>query len=279
MKTVKEISKITGISIRTLRYYDEINLLKPTKISNAGYRLYDQTALSRLQEILFFKELDLPLSTIKSMLDNPSYNRQQILQMQKSLLERKRNRLNGIIELINDAMEGVNTMNFEPFNEEDITKIINHSLELQSEENKKTIIEKYGSLEAFHEFVSANLKNEEQSSEVIKIYGSKDKAVEASLSATGNMDDFKEAQRTTDEIYHRFAHAMNTDDDKLAETCVIQLAENHKKMFHLDNARYLLIKMAEDYLSGGQLNDATDAQYGAGISKYIGKAIYKYYGI
>ena len=83
MKTVKEISKITGISIRTLRYYDEINLLKPTKISNAGYRLYDQTALSRLQEILFFKELDLPLSTIKSMLDNPSYNRQQILQMQK----------------------------------------------------------------------------------------------------------------------------------------------------------------------------------------------------
>ena len=60
MNTVKEISKITGISIRTLRYYDEIGLLKPTELSKAGYRLYDQKALERLQQILFFRELEIP---------------------------------------------------------------------------------------------------------------------------------------------------------------------------------------------------------------------------
>ena len=60
MKTVKDVSEITGVSIRTLRYYDEIGLLKPTEFSDAGYRLYDDKALERLQEIMFFKELEIP---------------------------------------------------------------------------------------------------------------------------------------------------------------------------------------------------------------------------
>ena len=61
MKTVKEISMITGVSIRTLRYYDEISLLKPTELTQTGYRLYDNKALEKLQEILFFRELEIPL--------------------------------------------------------------------------------------------------------------------------------------------------------------------------------------------------------------------------
>ncbi len=66
MKTVKEISRLTGISVRTLHYYDEINLLKPTKTTDAGYRLYDDTALERMQQILLFRELEFPLKEIRS---------------------------------------------------------------------------------------------------------------------------------------------------------------------------------------------------------------------
>lgn len=75
MKTVKEISKITGISIRTLRYYDEIGLLKPARVTEAGYRLYDDRELEKLQEILFYKELEIPLSEIKKIMENPEYDK------------------------------------------------------------------------------------------------------------------------------------------------------------------------------------------------------------
>lgn len=67
MKTVKDVSDITGISIRTLRYYDEIGLLKPTKLTESGYRLYDNKALEQLQEIMFFRELEIPLMDIKKL--------------------------------------------------------------------------------------------------------------------------------------------------------------------------------------------------------------------
>ena len=88
MKTIKDMSKISGASIRTLRYYDEIGLLKPTKLTQAGYRLYDDKALEKLQEIMFFRELEIPLMDIKKIIDNPNYDREQALFTQKSLLER-----------------------------------------------------------------------------------------------------------------------------------------------------------------------------------------------
>lgn len=105
MKTVKDVSKITGVSIRTLRYYDEIGLLNPTELTEAGYRLYDNKALEKLQEIMFFRELDIPLIVIKKIMENPNYDKEQALLTQKNLLEQKRNRLNGIIELITDVMK------------------------------------------------------------------------------------------------------------------------------------------------------------------------------
>ncbi len=71
MKTVKQVSKQTGISVRTLHYYDEIGLLKPTTVTEAGYRLYDDKALEILQQILFFREFDLPLKEIKAILETP----------------------------------------------------------------------------------------------------------------------------------------------------------------------------------------------------------------
>lgn len=73
MKTVKDVSDITGISIRTLRYYDEIGLLKPTKLTESGYRLYNNKALEQLQEIMFFRELEIPLMDIKKIMENPKF--------------------------------------------------------------------------------------------------------------------------------------------------------------------------------------------------------------
>ena len=68
MKTVKEVSHLSGVSIRTLHYYDKIGLLKPTIVAENGYRYYDGTALSRLQMILYFRDLSFPLETIKTLL-------------------------------------------------------------------------------------------------------------------------------------------------------------------------------------------------------------------
>ena len=279
MKTVKEISKITGISIRTLRYYDEIGLLKPARVTEAGYRLYDDQELEKLQEILFYKELEIPLSDIKKIMENPEYDKQKALAVQKSLLEQKRNRLNGIIELIDDVMKGVNTMSFGAFTEEDVKKIIDHSLELQSQESLNAIIEQFGSLENCRASMEENLKDESRAAELIKIYGSKDKAVDASLAATGNMDELQQVQYDIYNIYKHFAIAMEKQDADMETECVGKLAESYKKLLRVDNARYVLLKTADDYVGNGVLTEATDKQYGQGVTKYIGEAIKRYYGV
>lgn len=281
MKTVKEISEITGITIRTLRYYDEIGLLKPTQLTEAGYRLYDNKALEKLQAIMFFRELEIPLTTIRDIMENPDYDKEQVLRAQKSLLEHKRNRLNGIIELITDVMKGVNTMSFEAFNDEDINKIIDHSLELQGDTAILAIIEKFGSMEAFRNYVSQNFKNEKTAALLIKIYGSKDKAVAASLQATGDQETFKKQQEDNDRIFRQFALAKENSDETLSMAAVEQLAENYKQLFHLDNARNLLLEIASNYLEQplSPLGEATDQQYGIGVTEYVGHAIRKYYGV
>ena len=85
MRTVKEVSQLTEISIRTLRYYDEIGLLKPVRTKENQYRIYDNKDLEKLQEIMFFKEMDIPLETIKKLLENPELDRKEILLLQKTL--------------------------------------------------------------------------------------------------------------------------------------------------------------------------------------------------
>ena len=106
MKTVKEVSELTGVSIRTLRYYDEIDLLKPAKVTEAGYRLYDESSLKILRQIMFFREMEVPLSEIKVIMKDSESDNRKILETQKMMLEIKRNRLNGIIEWISDVLKG-----------------------------------------------------------------------------------------------------------------------------------------------------------------------------
>lgn len=99
MKTVRQVSALAGVSVRTLHHYDAIGLLKPTAVSPAGYRLYDDTALARLQQILLFRELEFPLREIQDILDSPNYTLGQALEQQIGLLTLKKERLERLIDL------------------------------------------------------------------------------------------------------------------------------------------------------------------------------------
>lgn len=276
MKTVKDVAEISGVSIRTLRYYDEIGLLKPTQITEAGYRLYDNKALEQLQEILFFRELEIPLVEIKKIMENPNYDKEKILATQKALLEKKRNRLDGIIQLISDVMKGVNTMNFEAFNNEDCKKIVDHMISTMPTEEKEALIKEYGSLEAFQTFISENLQDEKVNAQLIKWYGSKEKAIDASIQPTESLDTLQQQQN---DIYNQFAIAKQTDDSDLANKAVSQLSESYKQMFQVENARNLLLDFASGFLNSEQLAQSVDAQYGEGVAKYIALSIQRYYGM
>ena len=82
MMTVKQMSSLTGVSVRTLQFYDEIGLLKPAQVTEAGYRMYDENAVAELQQILFFKELQFSLKDIKAILDSPDFDRNKALEQQ-----------------------------------------------------------------------------------------------------------------------------------------------------------------------------------------------------
>lgn len=142
MRTVKEVSKLTGISVRTLHHYDAIGLLKPTKVTEAGYRLYDDTALSRLQNILLFRELQFPLKEIKVILDSPDFDPREAIAQQIRLLELQYKRIGALISFAREIQtKGVETtMNFEVFDMNEI------------EQYKSEIKEKWGETKAYQEY-------------------------------------------------------------------------------------------------------------------------------
>ena len=120
MMTVHEVSRLTGVSIRTLQYYDRIGLLHPAEYTGAGYRLYDDTALEALQQILLFRELEFPLKDIQRIIRSPSFDRQKALDQQIALLELKKERLDNLIRLAREIRSsGVKTkMDFSAFDTE-----------------------------------------------------------------------------------------------------------------------------------------------------------------
>ena len=277
MKNVKEVAEITGISIRTLRYYDEIGLLKPTKLTEAGYRLYDNKALERLQQIMFFRELETPLAVIKNIMDQPGFDKGQVLLTQKALLEKKRNRLNGIIDLISDAMEGVNTMSFEEFTETDVKSLIANMQKGLTEEQFKEFIQQYGdgSIEAYEEKLTSALQDDKVKASMLKWYGSKEKVIDGSKPIP-NMDELRMEMEETHKRF--FAHIGHTGDEE-EYLLVSTLANLYKQMLHLDNARSFLLDLAKEYLENEKLAEAQDNQYGTGTAQHMAEAIQRYYGV
>lgn len=141
MMIVNEVSKLTGVSIRTLQYYDTIGLLKPSSYTESGYRLYDDTALERLQQILLFKELEFSLKEIKEIIDAPNFNREKALEQQIELLTLKKEHLENLIDFARGIkMIGVKKMDFTAF---DTKKI---------DEYAKRAKEQWGDTSEFREY-------------------------------------------------------------------------------------------------------------------------------
>ena len=124
MKSISQVARLTGISIRTLQYYDEIGLLKPSELTASGYRLYNDEALQTLQQILFFKELGFSLKKIKEILENPDFDRIAAFKKQKELFLLKRNRINRLIELLERLEQGEACMSFKEFDLSDYIRAL-----------------------------------------------------------------------------------------------------------------------------------------------------------
>lgn len=121
MRTVKEVSKLTGVSVRTLHHYDAIGLLKPTEVTGAGYRLYDDAALGRLQNILLFRELQFPLKEIKAILDSADFDPSEALAQQIKLLELQQKRIGELIAFAREIQKkGVGEMDFHVFDKSEL---------------------------------------------------------------------------------------------------------------------------------------------------------------
>ena len=121
--SVHEVAELTGITARTLHYYDEIGLLKPTKVTEAGYRMYDDKALSRLQNILLFRELEFPLKEIKEILNSPNFDPSEVIAQQIELLELQYKHIGELITFTREIQKkGVTAMNFDVFDKSEIEK-------------------------------------------------------------------------------------------------------------------------------------------------------------
>lgn len=141
MKTVKEVSKLTGVSVRALHHYDTIGLLKPTGVTEAGYRLYDGAAVERLYMILVLQELGFSLKEIADILNAPDYDRNRVLEKQIGLMQERIEKLQNRIALAKGMLIlGVNDMNFEDF---DPKKLDEYSTQAKA---------LYGKTDAYKEF-------------------------------------------------------------------------------------------------------------------------------
>ncbi len=138
MKTVHEVSEISGVSVRALHHYDAIGLLKPTKVTEAGYRLYDEAALCRLQTILLFKELGFSLSDIALILDSPQFDRNAALAEHVAMLKLQRAHVDGLIAQAQKMMRGERA---------DFAAFDNSNMEKYAEEVKA----KWGKTDAYRE--------------------------------------------------------------------------------------------------------------------------------
>lgn len=142
--TVHQLAKLAGVTSRTLRYYDKVGLLSPAHLGRNGYRYYGEDELVRLQQILFFRELDFPLEDIKAMIDSPSFDRIESLKYQKGLLALKRQRLDGIMKTID------NTITTMTNDEKPTEKDMYGSLSTEKiEEYKKEAKERWGNTDAY----------------------------------------------------------------------------------------------------------------------------------
>lgn len=240
MKTVHEVSELAGISVRTLHHYDAIGLLSPTEITDAGYRLYDDEALERLQCILLFKELEFPLKDIKAILDSPNFERNKALDQQIKLLKLKKEHIENLIDLATGIqMIGVKKlMNFEAF---DTKKI---------DEYARQAKESYGTTPAYREFEEKSKNRSKEQEQQLGI---------------GMMNIFAD--------FGKLLSLEPTDDTVQAK--VAELRAYITKHYYTCTPE-ILAGLGEMYAGGGSMTENINNYAGEGTAEFAAEAIRVY---
>ena len=241
MKTVNEVSKLTGVSIRALHHYDTIGLLKPTQVTQAGYRLYDDAALEKLYMILVFRELGLRLQEIADILHAPDYDRNRVLEKQIALMQERVGKLQDRITLAKGILTvGVKYMSLNGF---DPKKMDDYSTQA------KVL---YGKTDAYKEFEQ---KSRHRTSQQEKDLGAQVMDFFAKL---GKMrpckPDSNEAQAWAKDLQEFFTENFYT--------CTPQI----------------LSSLAESYAGGGSMTENIDEVGGAGTGAFAKEVIDIYIG-
>lgn len=279
MMTVKEISELTGISVRTLHYYDEIGLFCPTAKSEAGYRLYDDKALETLQQVLFFREFDIPLKEIKSVMENPAFDRNQILQMQRKMLAAKKERMERLIASIDDILKGDNKMDFTVFSKTEIEEMFQSMLEHMPENIRQIAVEEFGSLEQWRKHYIEALSSEKVQkgyAKVVEWYGGKD----AYLSAVKNPISKEVAESYNKRIEAILQKLIGKRECPVDSFEVKEIVGEYgfvmKQFSQIKEERGMMLANARFYRNE-QIKLRTDEKYGEGAAEFFAGAIEAFY--
>lgn len=240
MKTVKEVSKLTGVSIRTLHYYDTIGLLKPADTTEAGYRLYDDAALERLQTILLFRELQFPLMEIKQILDSPNFDRGKALEQQIVLLEMKKEHIENLIDLA----RGIKAIGVRPLM--DFTAFDTRKIDEYARQAK----ESWGNTEAYKEFEEKNKNRSLEQQEAIS------KEFMELFAEFGSMKNFDPADEKVQAQVEKF-RAYITEHFYHCTTEILQC-------------------LGKMYSGGGSMSENIDKVGGAKTAQFVDRAICEY---
>ena len=281
MRTVKEISDLTGISVRTLHYYDEIGLLKPTEKSDAGYRLYDDKALETLQQILFFREFDISLKEIKAVLDNPALERNQILQVQRKMLVTKKERMERLIASIDDILKGENKMDFTIFTKTEVEEMFQTMLEHMPENMRNIAIKEFGSIEQWKKHYMEVVSSEEMQkgyAKVVEWYGGKDKFL--SVARTPVSKEVAESyNKRIEAILQKLIAKQNCDIDSFeVKELVGEYGFVMKQLAQIKEEKGFMLAQAQ-YYRNEQIKPMIDEKYGEGASDFFAQAIENYYKV
>lgn len=246
---INELVKLSGVSARTLRYYDEIGLLKPSMVEQNGYRQYSQPDIDRLQQILFYRTLDFKLEQIKVLLEDPQFEVKEALRNQQRLLEKKRNYLDGLLQTIAqtiDTMEGETTMTNEQKFEAFKNKLIEDNEQAYGEE----IRQKYG---------------EQQ---VLEGYGKLKEMTEQQYEAV---------QQLEQQLFTRLQEAL-VENDATSEVAM-EAAELHKRWLSFYWKKYTKeahVGLAQMYMHDERFTTYYDSQVGEGATRLLHDAIVAY---
>ncbi len=283
MKSISQVAKLTGISIRTLQYYDEIDLLKPSELTSSGYRLYDENALQTLQQILFFKELGFSLKEIKEILENPDFDRIAAFKKQKELFLLKRNRINRLIQLLERLEKGEHCTSFKEFDLSDYISALEDFKINQAE----TVAKHWGSIENFDMFIQKIRDDEDQVAKLaIQQFGSVENYTEQmkynlehfpEIMETRLPEEAKEIAKQSDILYGKLTADLSIN----VSTPEIQSIVHSIDVLIRDNGGD--VSLAKPYIcvlidaySNDYIKSVTDKKYKKGASDYIVKA-FRYY--